>query len=215
MFNEHKRTLVLLSGGLDSAVAAEYLRDKGYEIIAGLFINRGQSNYRNEKRAVLRISKYLNMKVYFAQFSLLHLEEILSHEMRMKVGIPGRNLILASMALSYMYALSCEVLALGNTASDVFPDSNKEFRAKFTETAIYALDKKIKVIAPLADLERWDKARSISFAERIGQYNLLELTWSCWKAGKMHCGTCAACIQRKEAFAAAELRDLTKYAGDK
>ena len=37
-------------------------------------------------------------------------------------------------------------------------------------------------------------------------------TWSCYKGGEIHCGTCGTCVERREAFAAAGLADPTIYA---
>jgi 7-cyano-7-deazaguanine synthase len=37
-------------------------------------------------------------------------------------------------------------------------------------------------------------------------------TWSCYKGGEVHCGVCGTCVERREAFALADLPDLTTYA---
>ena len=36
-------------------------------------------------------------------------------------------------------------------------------------------------------------------------------TWSCYKGGDIHCGTCGTCVERREAFMLAELPDPTVY----
>ena len=36
-------------------------------------------------------------------------------------------------------------------------------------------------------------------------------TWSCYKGGLTHCGTCGTCVERREAFALANLPDPTTY----
>ena len=36
-------------------------------------------------------------------------------------------------------------------------------------------------------------------------------TWSCYKGGEKHCGTCGTCIERKEAFELAGFPDPTEY----
>jgi 7-cyano-7-deazaguanine synthase len=36
-------------------------------------------------------------------------------------------------------------------------------------------------------------------------------TWSCYKGGEIHCGTCGTCVERREAFMLAELPDPTVY----
>ncbi len=37
-------------------------------------------------------------------------------------------------------------------------------------------------------------------------------TWSCYKGGELHCGTCGTCVERREAFLDARLPDPTTYA---
>ena len=38
-----------------------------------------------------------------------------------------------------------------------------------------------------------------------------ELTYSCYKGGKLHCGKCGTCVERKEAFKLAGILDPTNY----
>jgi 7-cyano-7-deazaguanine synthase len=38
-----------------------------------------------------------------------------------------------------------------------------------------------------------------------------DLTWSCLRAGRLHCGRCIACRARRRAFADAGLVDPTRY----
>ena len=37
-------------------------------------------------------------------------------------------------------------------------------------------------------------------------------TWSCYKGGAVHCGTCGTCVERREAFIDAGVVDPTVYA---
>ena len=37
------------------------------------------------------------------------------------------------------------------------------------------------------------------------------LTWSCYKGGRIHCGVCGTCVERREAFVLAGLPDPTDY----
>lgn len=210
-----RKVVVLLSGGLDSAIVGAYLKHKDYSIEAGVFVNRGQSNYDRELVAVRNVAEYLKIPLLCAEFSLPDLSKVLSKEARKKLCIPARNLILGTVALPYVYALDCQFLALGNIVSDEFPDCNKEFRSKFAATASQALDKKVEVVAPLADWENWDKADEISFAERTGHPTLFQLTWTCWLGGEFHCGNCHACEGRKEGFSSAGIIDPTIYEGAK
>jgi 7-cyano-7-deazaguanine synthase len=37
-------------------------------------------------------------------------------------------------------------------------------------------------------------------------------TWSCYQGGEVHCGQCGTCVERREAFLEAGLKDPTAYA---
>jgi 7-cyano-7-deazaguanine synthase len=39
------------------------------------------------------------------------------------------------------------------------------------------------------------------------------LTWSCYVGGDKHCGKCGTCVERKEAFLRASVKDPTSYVG--
>jgi 7-cyano-7-deazaguanine synthase len=36
-------------------------------------------------------------------------------------------------------------------------------------------------------------------------------TWSCYKGGEVHCGSCGTCVERREAFLLAGVPDPTVY----
>jgi 7-cyano-7-deazaguanine synthase len=38
-----------------------------------------------------------------------------------------------------------------------------------------------------------------------------EETWSCYKGGEIHCGSCGTCFERREAFELAGVADPTSY----
>lgn len=210
-----KKAIVLLSGGLDSAVVSIYMAHyTEYEVKAGVFINRGQSNYENEHWAVGQVSTYLKIPLIHAGFEVKDLRLFWGEAKIKKMGVPARNLILGALALPFVYALGCDTLVLGNIAEDVYPDCNVEFRKSFSNTASQALEKTVSVIAPLADWEHWDKADEISFAARSGHSDLFRLTWTCWKAGRIQCGICDACRSRREGFTKAGVKDYFLYEND-
>jgi 7-cyano-7-deazaguanine synthase len=64
----------------------------------------------------------------------------------------------------------------------------------------------IEVLRPFIAVRKEDIAavgakRGVDFA----------MTWSCYKGGRLHCGKCGTCVERKEAFAVAGLDDPTEY----
>jgi len=127
------------------------------------------------------------------------------------MGVPARNLILGTLALPYMYALRCKMLALGNVMTDTYPDCNLAFRDSLSHTASLALDTEVRVVAPLADWENWGKAEEIRYAKGNGHEEIFSMTWTCWKGGDLHCGMCNSCKGRKNGFKVAGVADPIIY----
>ena len=65
---------------------------------------------------------------------------------------------------------------------------------------------RIELLRPFIDLDKTGIARM--GAELGVDYGR---TWSCYKGGELHCGTCGTCVERREAFAQAGVADPTPY----
>jgi len=52
-----------------------------------------------------------------------------------------------------------------------------------------------------ADIVRQGERLNVPWAE----------TWSCYKGEELHCGRCGTCVERREAFALAQVHDPTLY----
>ena len=94
-------------------------------------------------------------------------------------------------------------------ASDTRPFS--EARPAFAEA--------MNTVAQLCDWTRIEllrpfilntKADIVKKGSELG-VNFMQ-TWSCYKGGEIHCGTCGTCVERREAFLHAGLPDPTEYA---
>jgi 7-cyano-7-deazaguanine synthase len=65
----------------------------------------------------------------------------------------------------------------------------------------------VRVEAPFADMT---KDAIVSVGAQLGVP--IRLSWSCYKCGDLHCGTCGTCTERREAFELADVPDPTAYA---
>lgn len=64
----------------------------------------------------------------------------------------------------------------------------------------------ITIDAPYTNISKADIARR---GKTLGiDYSA---TWSCYKGGRIHCGKCATCLERKAALAEAGIDDTTEY----
>lgn len=127
--------------------------------------------------------------------------------------VPGRNAVmltaLAGMAASLTEESENVNLVAAVHAGDhaIYRDCRPEFIAAIQNAIRTGVGDNISVWAPFVHQTKTDIART---AAAIGAP--VGLSWSCYKGGEVHCGTCGTCVERKEAFRNAGLADPTEYA---
>ncbi|MFW6255845.1 MAG: 7-cyano-7-deazaguanine synthase, partial [Candidatus Sumerlaeota bacterium] len=89
----------------------------------------------------------------------------------------------------------------------IYPDCRPEFIAAMREAAALCDWEKIELYAPFQNMS---KAEIAAHGAELGVP--FEKTWSCYKGLALHCGRCGTCVERKEAFQNAGLKDPTEYA---
>jgi len=217
-----KKAIVVLSGGLDSCVAATYAKREGYDLHC-IFFDYGQKPVENEKSAAMKISEFLNAK--FDVVYLSWMKEFLKKDvpkMKIKdlddkevtkksayaVWVPARNIVFCSIAISFAEYENADVVFTGfnKEEGETFPDNSKNFVENFNNLLNFATLKNVKIIAPLIDM---DKKEIVKFGNKINAP--MHLSWSCYNSNNIHCGECESCLRRKRAFMLANIKDLTKY----
>jgi 7-cyano-7-deazaguanine synthase len=135
------------------------------------------------------------------------------------VYLPGRNIILLGKVAVYCAAVAVERIVLGTLGHNPFADATPEFRASMGRALSLGLDHAVCIDAPYAGLSKADVIRR---GTDLGVP--LELTLSCMnpaiggssnapapRVPALHCGGCSKCRERREAFAAADVVDPTRY----
>jgi len=227
-----RKGLVLLSGGLDSCVAAAMAREDGVELVAALNVFYGQKHAREMSSAV-RVAGYYGMKLHTLDMSpfgrlinhssaLLDADEPLVQDRAMsemtahvpRTYVPGRNTILLSLAQSLAEALQMNRIVVGFNAVDFsgYPDCRPIFVSAWNNLARYATQKgyegdPIELLAPIVEMS---KASVIHHGMRLKAP--LGLTWSCYAGGEKACGRCDSCRIRWNGFAVQNLKDPIEYA---
>lgn len=221
-----REAVVLLSGGLDSMVAAGIARESGYRINA-LTIDYGQRHRReiDAARAIaarLEVARHVVLPLDLRQFGGSALTDDIAVP-KDGVGpdipvtyVPARNLVFLSLTLAWAEALGARDIFIGVNALDYsgYPDCRPEFIEGFARLAELATKagaqgSHFAIHAPLQHLGKADIARE---ADRLGLDPAM--SWSCYDPlpdGRA-CGACDSCRLRRAGFASAGIADGTAYA---
>lgn len=240
MLMKMKKTVIGLSGGMDSTTLLGLLINQGQddEIHCCVF-NYGSTHNRWENIAASSVIDYYqdelmsgacHTKLYKHNFDLApimtgfssHLllssgEEIpeghYNDENMKKTVVPGRNLIFASIMAGLAESMNAQQIALGIHQGDhhIYPDCRTEF-VKALDTLIYlSTDRGVEVICPFL------KDNKTSILQRGFSFNIpvpYHLTRTCYKNQPISCGKCGSCRERLEAFEHIGIADPIKYEGD-
>jgi 7-cyano-7-deazaguanine synthase len=226
MAGSQREAVVLLSGGLDSMVAAGIAREHGFALNA-LTIDYNQ-RHRREIEAARAIAAELGARRHVVlpldlrQFGGSALtgdiavpKSGLGDEIPVTY-VPARNLIFLALTLGWAEPLGVHDIFIGVNALDYsgYPDCRPEFIASFTETARLATKEGVEgqPFAIHTPLQHWGKARIAAEAQRLGLDPAM--SWSCYDPTPegLACGRCDSCRLRRAGFAEAGLDDGTSYA---
>ena len=220
------KAVVLVSGGLDSMVAAALAREAGFALLA-LTLDYGQ-RHRIELEAAARIAAALGAERHvvlpldlrpFGGSALTADIDVpkggLGNEIPVTY-VPARNTIFLSLALGWAEAAGAADIYIGVNALDYsgYPDCRPDFVAAFERLALIATKagdegRPFRVAAPLLHMTKADIVRE---ADRLGLD--AGLSWSCYDPmpDGRHCGLCDSCRLRTGGFEEAGLPDPTPYA---
>jgi 7-cyano-7-deazaguanine synthase len=210
---------VLVSGGLDSAVLAADLRDRG-SVVHPLYVRFGLA-WEPSEEAHLR--RFLNTlpgpgvrplvvieepvaDLYGAHWSVSGEDVPDAVSPDAAVYLPGRSLLLLAKSAVWCALNSVSAIALGTLQGNPFPDSSAEFFDGFGALIGLGLSYQLSVLAPFAGMTKAEVLQR-------GRHLHLEHTFSCIDPQNgLQCGRCNKCAERRRAFAALSIDDDTAYA---
>jgi 7-cyano-7-deazaguanine synthase len=225
----HNPAVVLVSGGMDSAVVLAIAREQGFAVHA-LSVRYGQ-RHTSELDAAVRVARALDAVAH--KTVAVDLRSIggsaLTDDIDVPLDsdqhpggpeipvtyVPARNTIMLSLALGWAEVLGSADIFCGVNAVDYsgYPDCRPEFIAQFERLANVATKAgvegaSLRIHAPLLHLSKADIVREglrlkVDFAQTVSCYNA--------DANGRACGHCDACRLRAEGFAAAGVADPTRY----
>jgi 7-cyano-7-deazaguanine synthase len=218
-------SLVLLSGGLDSAVlvASEARASRVFPV----YVSVGLAWEPRERQILARLlatPPYATNVAPLAELTF-DMRDVYAPTHWAITGHPpaydtpdedvylvGRNLVLLTKAGVMAATKRVTRIALGPLAGNPFPDARPAFFETMGRALSLGLDRGIEIVTPFA---RMHKEEVIRLGAELGVP--FELTLSCMNPQDggdvpLHCGLCSKCRERRDAFAAAKVEDPTPYA---
>lgn len=170
---------VLLSGGLDSAAAAVFLLQQGYDVQA-LFVEYGQPALAAERIASKAVALSLDLR----------------YETVAVQGIPaisgfllGRNGLFLMLGLA-RFPPGAASIAMGIHAGTPYPDCTEGFVREGQALLDLYTGGQARFIAPFV---MWNKAQVVKYLVST-RPDIPRITFSCERAGETECGSCPSCL---------------------
>ena len=211
-----KKTVIILSGGMDSTVLAYYLAISEHELHAISF-HYGQKHSKELDCAAITCRK---LGVSHEIVNLCNLAPLLSssltrHDIPVPEGhyaddnmkstvVPNRNMIMLSIAAGYAITIGASGLAYGCHAGDhaIYPDCRPVFRDAMSVALSLCDYNGLELHTPFLD---YNKIGICDLGLVLGVP--FEDTWTCYKGEEKPCGVCGSCVERAEAFATVGAED--------
>jgi len=218
MKKDNKKAVCLISGGLDSTVAAAVAKKKEYDLYF-LFCDYGQKTVARERALVKTLVRYFDARQLqevkipwikkFGGSALLDPKIPLNEKNFLKEYVPFRNSQFLAIATAWAEVLGAGAIFVGSSGGDhICPDNSRSFINSFQKVIKEGtmMFKNIQIIAPLLAT---DKTGAVKIGKKLRVP--FELTWSCHNRTDKACGHCSNCRSRIEAFGLNGMKDPIKY----
>jgi 7-cyano-7-deazaguanine synthase len=218
------KSIVLLSGGMDSTLTAVIARNESDEV-AALHLNYRHRTERRELQAfsdvadALSISQRLVVDIEF----LRHIGGSSLTDKAIDVPkadlaatdipssyVPFRNGNFLAIAASWAEVIGAERIYIGAVEEDSsgYPDCRRAFFDAYEQAIDLGTkpETRIRILTPVI---RMHKSEIVRESLRIGAP--IEKTWSCYQSEEIACGECDSCALRLRGFSQAGAEDPIPY----
>jgi 7-cyano-7-deazaguanine synthase len=216
-----KKAVVLLSGGMDSVTALHVAKGE-CEVVGAVSFDYGSKH--NHRELPLAAWHCLQLGIRHDVVALPFVDELFSSDL-LKTGgevpdghyaeenmkrtvVPFRNGIMLAIACGIAESRGASALVIAAHAGDhaIYPDCRESFMQAMASAMKEGTYESVELLRPFISM---DKAQIAKLGSKLGvDYGK---TWSCYKGGDVHCGTCGTCVERREAFLLAGVADPTVY----
>lgn len=229
-----KSAVVLLSGGMDSTAAVMKAIQDGCVNINCLQMQYGSTHNERELESAYDVVEWynsmselnavvnfevveLNEGIFAGKGALTNAEETIPDSEYAATGeqttvVPFRNANLISAAVAYAESFGFDFVYVANHASDAnefaYPDCTFEFMGAMAAAVRIGTMGRVALVTPFQFMTKSD---IVSYGHWLNVP--FRFTYSCYRGGEIHCGTCPTCVERKQAFELAGVEDPTVYEG--
>jgi 7-cyano-7-deazaguanine synthase len=213
--------VILLSGGMDSGVMLAWARLR-FSRLHALSFDYGSKH--SEKELIMAQELAAGNDTFFTKVELPFINTLFSSSLLQSGAeipdgpyrtdsisstvVPFRNGIMLSVAVGYAENHQIPTVLIASHSGDhpIYPDCTLPFTQAMSQAAALGTFTKVKIEAPFAGFDK----RQIAGIGRGLKFDFTR-TWSCYKGLKLHCGTCATCLERKYALEYEAGLDPTRY----
>ncbi|UCE28152.1 MAG: 7-cyano-7-deazaguanine synthase QueC [Candidatus Coatesbacteria bacterium] len=209
-----RASVILLSGGLDSAVNLAEAAARTEPALA-LTFDYGQRAAPREVKAAAAVAKHYGVRHNVIE--LPWFAELLPPAVAVggpadadvndeSVWVPNRNGVFVAVGAAHAEALGASLLVTGFNAEEAtaFPDNSAEYINAANRALEYSTKRTVELFSFTAEMTKADIVR------RAVELNVpLDMVYSCYRGRKLMCGVCPSC--RRTVAAMADAGVLRKY----
>jgi 7-cyano-7-deazaguanine synthase len=216
------KSIVLLSGGLDSALAFVHAK-KTSAVQFALTFDYGQKANNKEIKSAQKICEHYKVEhktislpifpiftkltnhPFFSQSidcPSVNSDQLDDKTVTLKsaetVWVPNRNGIFLNVAAGLAESLKIAALYVGFNAEEAatFPDNSKDYLKSINQSLSFSTLNQVKVLSPTVDMVKKE-----IFKELMTHHFPISYLWSCYHPHEKMCGRCESCQRFKRAAA--------------
>ena len=180
------KSLILLSGGVDSAACAAFYSRLGHSV-RGLFVDYGQPVRSVERESAAKVAAHYSIP----------LQSVVCQgpEANFSGEISGRNAFLITTAMVFNPKWT-GIIALGIHAGTEYYDCGHTFVEDISRVVEGYSDGRVALGVPFLN---WTKKMIWDFC--LANHVPVEITWSCEVGPKTPCGKCLSCRELEAIYA--------------
>lgn len=218
------KTLVLLSGGVDSVTALHWAQ-REHTVVGAISFRYGNNHAEQELACARWQAQALGVPYHEIDLSSLapHLASALlsgaeaiptgayDEQNMQQTVVPFRNGIFLAVAAGVAESCGAGGIVIAAHAGDhaLYPDCREEFMQAMAGAISSGTYAGLQVLRPFISMS---KGEIVSLGAQLGVD--FAHTYSCYCGAAAHCGRCGTCRERQQAFRDAGLADPTLYATD-